>query len=120
MQPYAVGPARLALEPIRFNAGLNGVTRVATQARVDGPFSGGQVRALQLPINGWFGRGAFAFGEGCTAVGFDALRYGTLALAPTRLPVCPIGRALLWKPPGGAVQGGGQVTNLRLDGQLGS
>jgi hypothetical protein len=120
VRPYAVGDARLAMAPIRFEGGSGGVTQVSTAVRVDGPFSGGAVRAFELPIRGWFGHGAFAFGDSCSALGFQALRYGTLILEPTRLAICPVGRALVWKPAGGAVRGGGEVRNLRLAGRLGS
>jgi translocation and assembly module TamB len=120
VRPYVVGSARLAVTPIRFEAGSNGVTHVITAAKVDGPFSGGQVRALEFPITGWFGHGAFAFGERCSPFGFQAFRYGTLSLTPTRIAICAIGPAIVWKPAGGAVRGGGEIRSLRLAGRLGS
>lgn len=120
VRPYAVGAARLALDTIRFGGVPGGVTRISTLARVDGPFSGGQVRALALPISGWFGRGAFAFGESCTPLGFQSLRYGTLTLAPTRLRLCPVGRGIVWKAGGGPVRGGADIAPMRLAGRLGS
>jgi hypothetical protein len=120
VQPYVVGSARLALAPIRFASTGKGLTRIASAAVIDAPFSGGAVRRLALPIEGWFGGGGFAFGEGCTPLSFQALRYGTLSLGPTRLPLCPTGRALIWKARGGAVQGGAELRRLRLAGRLGS
>ena len=120
VRPYAVGASRLAVTPVRFEAGPNGVTQVSTAAKVDGPFSGGQVRALGFPIAGWFGHGAFAFWQGCSPLGFQALRYGSLSLAPTRIVLCAVGPALVWKPAGGAVRGAGEVRNLHLAGRLGS
>lgn len=120
VRPYAVGAARLALAPVQFEGGVGGVTRVSTLARVDGPFSGGQVRALEVPISGWFGRGAFAFGERCTPLAFQSLSYGTLTLAPTRLRLCPVGRGIVWRAGSGPVRGGADIANLRLTGRLGS
>src|SRR2546422_1521967 len=79
-----------------------------------------QVRALEFPITGWFGHGAFAFGERCVPFGFQALRYGSLSLMPTRVAICAVGPAVVWKPARGAVRGGGEVRNLRLAGRLGS
>jgi hypothetical protein len=74
---------------------------------------------LQFPVNGVFGRGAFAFGEGCTPVSFASLQAGGLRLGQTRLPFCPTARALLWRTPGGALQGGASVRAPRLAGTLG-
>ena len=120
VRPYTIGAARLAVTPIQFSGGAGGVTRVSTTAKVDGPFSSGQVRALEFPITGWFGHGAFAFGQGCSPFGFQQLRYGSLNLAPTRIAVCAVGPAVVWKPAGGAIRGGGEVRKLRLAGRLGS
>ena len=97
-----VGGSRLALGPIRFTAGDRGGTRIDTVATVDGPFDGGAVAGLTLPVSGGLdGRGGFAFGTGCVTARFSALRVSTLRLGAASLPLCPTGRALLWKTPGG-------------------
>lgn len=116
-----VGGSRLALGPIRFDAAPGGATSIATTATIDGPFDDGHVRGLTFPIAGRIdGRGGFVFGASCVAARFAALRIATLRLGPTALPLCPTGRALLWKAPGGRVQGGAAIRPLRLAGTLGT
>lgn len=119
--PYEVGGARLALDAIRFAAAPGGATTIRTVATVDGPFSGGAVQGLVLPIQARIdGRGGLAVGETCTPVTFRTLQEGTLRLGPSRLSLCPVGRAVLWKAPGGALAGGAGIRGARLVGQLGT
>jgi hypothetical protein len=120
VEPYAAGDARLALGDIRFTAAPGGTTRIDTVAIVDGSFPNGRVAGLVLPLDGRIdGRGGFVFGERCTAAGFRALETGGLRLGPTRLPLCPTGPGLIWKQPGGRVQGGFQIASPRFAGRLG-
>jgi translocation and assembly module TamB len=117
--PFAAGNARIALAPIRFRAAPGGATRVETAALLSGPFKDGYVRNLSMPIAGTFGNGGFAFGERCTTASFESLQATSLRLGRTRLPLCPTGRALLWKNRGGPVQGGADIRSMRLTGRLG-
>jgi translocation and assembly module TamB len=118
--PMRVGSASLALGEIRFTAAPGGTTRIETVATIAGPLDDGRVEGLVLPIAGRIdGRGGFVFGEGCVDSLFRRLRIGSLVLGPTRLPLCPIGRALVWKSPDGAVQGGATLTAPRFAGKLG-
>jgi len=116
---FAAGGARLQLAPVRFAASPGGETRIETAALLDGPFGDGRVEGLLLPIVGRFGRGGFAFGERCAPVSFRALRISGLALGPTRLPLCPTGRALVYSSGNGA-QADAEVRAPRLAGRLGS
>jgi hypothetical protein len=121
IQPMRAGDSRLALAEIRFTAAPAGITRVETVARIDGPLEDGWVRGLVLPIAGRLdGRGGFAFGERCAAARFEALKVGSLRLGPTALPLCPTGRAFIWKAPGGPVSGGAELRNPRFAGTLGA
>lgn len=117
--PFAAGDARIALAPIRFRAGAGGTTRIDTAAVLSGPFNDGYVRNLALPITGSFGNGGFAFGERCVTASFESLRAAGLRLGRTRLPLCPTGRALIWKSGNGPVQGGAEIRSMRLAGRLG-
>jgi translocation and assembly module TamB len=120
IQPMRVGDSRLALADIGFTAAPGGETRIATVATIDGPVGNGWVRGLVVPIAGRLdGRGGFAFGERCTPARFEALRIGTLSLGRTLLPLCPAGRALIWKAPGGRVAGGAELRSPRFAGMLG-
>lgn len=117
--PIHAGGARLALGDLRFTAAANGETRFATNMTLDGPFSGGRVTGLALPISGRFGPDGFALVERCVAARFAALQVQSLRLGPTALPVCPSGRALLWQA-GGRLHGGAELRAPRFAGRLGA
>jgi translocation and assembly module TamB len=119
--PYTAGGSRLALAPIRFGPAPDGSTQLSTLAQLDGPFPDGRVQALRLPINGRIGRGgSFAFGTSCAVVSFAYLKTGALQLGPARLPICPIGTAIVSKRPGGPVLASARFSGPVLNGRLGS
>lgn len=120
--PYSAGSARLALSTVRFAGRRDGWTEVSTVAMVDGPFGGGRVSGLRVPIQGRFGRGgALRFGEGCVDARFSSLQAGSLRLGPTRVPLCATDGAIVRKGAGGdlavSLASRGPVA---LRGQLGS
>ena len=117
--PLAAGASRLALGEVRFTAQPDGTTRIETRATVTGAFRGGRIEGLTVPIAGRLAGGGFVFGERCAPASFVRLQLETLTLGPSRLALCPTGRALAWKAPGGRVQGGAEVRGLRLAGRLG-
>jgi hypothetical protein len=116
--PMAAGDARLELSPIRFVAGRNS-TSIETTALLSGPFKDGRVEGLLVPISGTLANGGFSFGERCTNVSFRSLRAAGLTLGATRLPLCPTGRALVWRNPRGLLQAGANIRSPRLTGRLG-
>ena len=119
--PLTVGTSRLALGPIRFFAAPGGTTRFDTVATVDGPFDGGSVSGLVVPISARFdGRGGFVLGESCLPARVRSFTAGTLRLGAAALSLCPTGRALLWKMPGTSVQGGATIRAPRFAGTLGA
>ncbi|HEX8063822.1 MAG TPA: YdbH domain-containing protein [Allosphingosinicella sp.] len=121
IQPMRAGNSRLALGDIGFTAAPGGETRVSTVATIDGPLDNGWVRGLVLPIAGRLdGRGGFAFGTTCASARFEALQVGSLRLGRTALPLCPTGRALVWKTAGGRVSGGAELRSPRFAGTLGA
>ena len=118
--PMAYGGSRLALSRVSFAARPGGWTEVNTVALVDGPFSGGRVAGLRIPISGRFGSGgALRFGERCLDTGFASLSAGSLLLGATRLPICPANGAILLRRPGGAVAINAASRNVRLRGRMG-
>ena len=119
--PYAANGARLALAPVRFGPAGN-ATRVTTVALLDGAFPGGSVRGLRLPVEARLGpNGSFALGKGCVDARVAGLSYGSFAIGPARLPLCPVaGGWLVEKPAGGSVAFGAATRNLRLSGRLGN
>jgi hypothetical protein len=116
--PLAAGGARLALGDIAFTAAPDGRTRFRTTALIDGPLGGGRVTGLALPISGRFGRGGFALGESCVVAGFRSLQIQTLRLGPARLPLCPIGPAMVASGSRG-VRIGAELRGARFVGHLG-
>lgn len=113
------GTSRLALGEIQF-AAAGGETRFRTVASLDGPFSGGRVQGLSLPIAGRFGRGGFAIGESCVAASFQVLEVQTLRLGAARMPLCPAGRAMIAQAPDGTLQAGAELRGARFAGRLGA
>ncbi len=121
LAPYSAGGQRLALTPIRFGPGPGGSTALGTIAQLDGPFPNGRVQALRLPIQGRIGRGgSFAFGTACAVVSFNYFQMSSLQLGAARLPVCPIGPAIVSKQPGGSVMTSARFSAPVLNGRLGS
>jgi hypothetical protein len=91
-----------------------------TLAQLDGPFPDGRVQALRIPIDGRIGSGgSFAFGTSCAVVSFNALQTGALQLGAARLPICPVGPAIVSKQPGGPVLASARFSGPVLDGRLG-
>jgi translocation and assembly module TamB len=119
--PYTAGGARLALAPVIFRAANDGTTNVRTVALLDGPFPGGRVRGLRIPIDGRFGGpgGGFAFGRGCIEARFQLLQAGSLRLGAARIPLCATGPAIVYQRGDGSMIVGATTRNLRLAGRLG-
>jgi hypothetical protein len=119
-QPYVVDGSRLALSTLGFDAQPNGATTFSTLANLTGNFPGGQVRNLNLPINGSIGpNGGIAVGKQCIVVTFDYLRMQQIQLDRTRLPICPTGPAIISQSRGGALHVGGRINQPSLTGRLG-
>ena len=120
-RPYVVDGSRLTLSTLRFNAQANGATSFSTVAGLTGNFPGGQVRNLNLPIDGTIGpNGGILVGKQCMVVSWELLKMQALQLGRTRLPVCPTGVAIISKPPGGELRVGGRISRPALAGRIGS
>ena len=121
LAPYASAGQRIALTPIRFGPGPGNTTALSTVAQLDGSFPNGRVQALHLPITGRIGRGgSFQFGTACAVVSFNYLRMSALQLGATRLPICPIGPAMISKRPAGPVLASARFSGPDLNGRLGT
>ena len=120
--PYAVNGASLALDPVNFAAARDGSTRLSTTALLTGPFAGGSVTGLRIPIEGSLGgSGGLSFGHGCLDTSFQALKLGAMRLNAAKLPVCPLsGGAIVAQRPGGPLNVGLVTNRVQLGGMLGS
>jgi len=120
IEPYSANGQTLSLATLRFGPGPGGSTALSTVAQLDGKFPGGRVQALRLPIQGEVGKGgSFAFGTSCAVVSFNYLQMSSLQLGSTRLPVCPVGRAIVSKSPSGPVLASARMPSPVLNGRLG-
>ena len=103
-----------------FAARRDGWTQVSTVALLDGPFGGGRVTGLRIPVDGRFGAGRRAGVR-------PGLHRGALRDAPARwpaawstgLPLCPTGPAILYRRAGSPLQFGVATRNVTLGGRLG-
>jgi len=119
--PYSAGGQTLSLAQIRFGPGPGSSTALSTVAQLDGKFPGGRVQALRLPIQGQVGKGgSFAFGTSGAVVSFNYLQMSSLQLGRTRLPVCPVGPAMVSKTSTGPVVTNARLPSPVLNGRLGS
>lgn len=118
--PYSAGGASLAVSTLKFAAQKDGSTRLSGQALMSGPFPGGRVNGLRLPIGGRIGPGgAIRLGEGCIDTAFASMTAGSLRLGTTRLPLCAINGSILSKQGNGPMQVGFVNRNTRLRGAIG-
>lgn len=117
--PYAAGDARFALSPVRFRTAGDGATRIETRVELSGPFSGGRIDRLALPIDArWDGGGRLVVNNGCVPVAFDRLRVSALTLDPARLRLCASDGGMV-RLAGGRAGGGVSTGATRLTGRLG-
>nr|WP_294848069.1 YdbH domain-containing protein [uncultured Sphingomonas sp.] len=118
--PYAAGGASLTLSTAKFAAQRDGSTRVSAEALMSGPFPGGRVEGLRLPIVGRIGpNGGLALGEGCLDTRFAALSAGALRVGPTNLPLCATQGTILRKVGNSPLTVGFINRNTRLRGRIG-
>jgi hypothetical protein len=79
------------------------------------------VQALRLPITGRVGRGgSFAFGTACAVVSWNSFQMSSLQLSAARLPICPMGPAIVYKQPSGPVQASARLGATAINGRLGT
>ena len=120
LSPYAANGAALAMTPVDFSATADGRTRITTRATLSGPFSGGRVDGLAMPIDArWGGGTALTVNPGCVPVAFQRLEVSALTLDASRMTVCPEGTAMV-RVDGRSLGGGMRIANTRLGGRLGS
>ena len=116
---YRADGAALRMTPVQFRI-APGATRFDTILSMDGPVASGRVMGLRLPVTGQLGRGgSFVVNRGCVPMSFDRLLLSGLDVGATRLGLCPQGGALLSRPAGGRVRGGGRIDAPVLTGTLG-
>ncbi|EQA98195.1 exoprotein [Sphingobium quisquiliarum P25] len=116
---YAADGAKLALEPVRFQAGPGGDTRFSTTVRLDGPLPGGHLRGLTMPVEGRMtAGGVIAINSRCVPLSLAEAKYGSFTIGRTRQTLCPVDGALVATGPSG-LRGGAEIRGLTLSGRSG-
>ncbi|WP_066542529.1 intermembrane phospholipid transport protein YdbH family protein [Sphingomonas sp. CCH18-B1] len=122
MDAYSAGDASLTLP--QFEALWNGRGELdfAGSARLSGPFPGGRVEGLALPLQGrWSEAGGFAMYDACQTVRVERLRVSNFASGRQALTLCPDrGRSIVRSGPGGLQMAARLAGPTRLQGKLGS
>ena len=121
VQPYAAGGARLMLATVRL-ADTGGGLRLSTVATVDGPLGDGRVTGLAVPIDIRLDRragGALTVNPACVPLRFTRLTIAGVTLGDTRLPLCPVGGAMV-RARGGVISGGMTIPRPHLVGRVGA
>lgn len=118
LAPYRAGDARLAAAPFRFNwTGRR--ASFGTTLIIDGPVSGGFVRGLAIPVNGYATAGsAFAVGQGCQPLAFAQLQLASFTFDSARLSVC--GSPIVSRSAGGVLRLEAVAAAVRLTGRTSS
>ena len=95
--------------------------RLARVAQLDGPFPGGRVQALRLPITGQIGRGgSFAFGTSCAVVSFNYLQMSVASARTDAAAGMPDRPGDDFQAAGGPVIASARLPSPVLNGRLGS
>ncbi|KRC80880.1 intermembrane phospholipid transport protein YdbH family protein [Sphingomonas sp. Root241] len=118
VQPYAAGGSSLALSNVAFVLGEGGGT-MRTFATLSGPFAGGRIDRLALPLDARWRGGSITLNPGCIPVRFERIAAAGAVLAPGGVTACPLAGAMLHTGPGG-VGGGIRLVRPDLSGQVGS
>lgn len=117
--PYRAGRASIDIDRLAFRQRASGALSFEGRARLSGPFSGGFVEGVEIPLKGQvFPDGSFRIAEGCQPVAFRRLKASGLTLGPSRLSLCGKGGAIVRGDASG-VNIGLTTRNIALRGQLG-
>ncbi|WP_181008570.1 YdbH domain-containing protein [Sphingomonas montanisoli] len=118
--PYRVGTARAAFDPVSFGPARGGGTAISTRAHLDGPLADGRIEGLDIPISVAIDRrGGFTVNRECATLAFTSLEAAGTRIGRSRLPVCPVGGAMVGQTAGGQLYGGAAIAAPRLRGAIG-
>ncbi len=121
MAEYRAGDSAVALPDLRVVQLPRGQLGFAGRAIVSGALPGGEVRALNIPIDGnWSQRGGLAMWRGCTPVSFDALSIGSLTLTGRGLTLCPGRSRAIVRSDAGGLRIAAGTAGVNLAGTIGT
>lgn len=118
LDPFRSADASIAAPKLSF-AWDDGVARFATRLLIDGPLGDGEVRGLEVPLDGRVSADdGLAINAGCRDVSFRAMRQSAVTFDAARLRLC--GRPLVARAPGGALRIDAAAGPIRLTGRSGA
>lgn len=121
MAEYRAGTSAAALPDLRVVQLPRGEIGFAGRAALSGPIPGGEVRALNMPIDGnWSQRSGLAVWRGCTPVAFDSLTVGSLKLSRRGLTLCPGRGGAIVRSDGRGLRIAAGTAGVNLVGTIGS
>ena len=121
IDPYQASGARLALAPVHFSGDRTGMLRLATRADVSGPFAGGRIERLSVPLNGFFApTGAFALNGGCSRVSAERVTISGFQIGRSAIDLCSRAGAPLFSAGPGGLRGQIRIPGINLRGTSGS
>lgn len=119
MDPYQAAGARIEVDPVRIGARPDGVTRLTTRLRLDGPMPDGRLSGFTMPLTAEWGRAGLTVNRDCAPVQTASLRLGAFLAGPLRLRACPVDGGFFVLRDGKA-GGGVSLDSPRLAGRIGS
>lgn len=121
MAEYRAGDSAVALPDLRLVQLPRGALGFAGRAILSGPLPGGEVRALDVPIDGnWSQRGGLAVWRGCVPVTFDTLTVGSLKLTKRGLTLCPGRSGAIVRSDSGGLRIAAGTSGVNLVGTIGA
>ena len=121
MAEYRAGNSAVALPDLRVTQLPRGQLGFAGRAILSGPLPGGEVRALNVPIDGnWSQRTGLAMWRGCTPVAFDTLTVGSLTLTRRGLTLCPGRSGAIVRSDSGGLRIAAGSAGVNLVGTIGT
>lgn len=121
MAEYRAGDTRIALPQLQLAQGRGGELGFSGQALLSGALPGGRADGLMLPLDGnWSPRRGLAMWRRCTAVRFQRLAIGNLALEQRGLTLCPGRDGAILRSDGRGTRLAAGTPSLDLAGKLGT
>ncbi|MGK2284825.1 intermembrane phospholipid transport protein YdbH family protein [Pedomonas sp. V897] len=119
---WTAGDSRLSLTPVTYRlvqGDGSGTVALTGNARLSGPFPGGRVEDLQLPLDveaAWGAAGVrLVASGGCLNMRLGGLTLGDYRFGRGTIPVCPQDdKGFLWTSPEGKLTGGATAGELKL------
>lgn len=121
MAEYRAGDTRVTLPLLALSQTRSGEIGFSGRAEISGPFPGGRVDGLKLPLDGsWSSRRGLTAWRRCTPVAFERVTAAALTLDARQVTLCPGPGGAILRSDGRGVHLAAGTRALDLSGRLGS